>query len=351
MTTRQATAKTPTAAARRRSRQARRRRARTPASRRPSPSAPAASSRPATWPPAASAPPAAATFTGDAPRHPEDRRRCQFSVKQVGTDGQMPNPNGPEDVAYYDFSQWDGLGGLPGKGGNVVMAGHVDYINYGPAVFWRLHELEPGDTVEIQLADGTTVTYKIEFNKQIEAAAADWTPIVAGDGGRIDHADHLRRRVRGRPLQQPPDHLGTARVEPLRGSPYVTPGPHESGDSLWAALRERPNIGKHRGEEGACRNPSTRCGATPVPLKRLAARGRAGCRDRAGGGRRHRRGVLGRRRGPEAGRLRATQAPADGHEGAGDGHPGPGTDADARDRPRRPMVASDAGDDVRVRWR
>lgn len=101
-----------------------------------------------------------------------------FSVKQVGTDGQMPNPNGPEDVAWYDFSQWPGLGGLPGKGGNVVLAGHVDYINYGPAVFWRLHELEPGDTIEIRLGDGTTATYKIEFNKTIEAAAADWTPIV-----------------------------------------------------------------------------------------------------------------------------------------------------------------------------
>lgn len=103
---------------------------------------------------------------------------AEFSVKQVGTDGQMPNPNGPEDVAYYDFSQWPGLGGLPGKGGNVVLAGHVDYINYGPAVFWRLHELEAGDTIEIRQADGTTATYKVEFNKQIDASAADWTPIV-----------------------------------------------------------------------------------------------------------------------------------------------------------------------------
>jgi LPXTG-site transpeptidase (sortase) family protein len=103
---------------------------------------------------------------------------ADFSVKEVGTDGQMPNPNGPTDVAYYDFSQWPGLGGVPGKGGNIVMAGHVDYIRYGPAVFWRLHELEVGDTIEIQMADGTTATYKVEFNKQLDASAADWTPIV-----------------------------------------------------------------------------------------------------------------------------------------------------------------------------
>jgi LPXTG-site transpeptidase (sortase) family protein len=101
-----------------------------------------------------------------------------FTVRQVDTGGQMPNPAGPEDVAYYDFSQWPGLGGVPGKGGNVVIAGHVDYIRYGPAVFWRLHELEPGDTIDIEMTDGTKATYKVEFNKQIEASAADWTPIV-----------------------------------------------------------------------------------------------------------------------------------------------------------------------------
>jgi LPXTG-site transpeptidase (sortase) family protein len=94
----------------------------------------------------------------------------------------MPNPTGPEDVAYYDFSQWPGLGGVPGAGGNVVLAGHVDYINYGPAVFWRLHEMKVGDTVEIRMADGTVATYAIEFNKMIEVGDADWTAIVAATG-------------------------------------------------------------------------------------------------------------------------------------------------------------------------
>lgn len=117
-------------------------------------------------------------FTGSRLVIPRIDVSAPFSYKVVGTDGQMPNPNGPEDVAYYDFSQWPGLGGLPAKGGNVVIAGHVDYINYGPAVFWRLHELEPGDTVDIQMADGSTVTYKIEFNKQVEVGDADWTGIV-----------------------------------------------------------------------------------------------------------------------------------------------------------------------------
>ncbi len=111
---------------------------------------------------------------------PKINVNASFSVKSVGGDGQMPNPNGPEDVVYYDFSQWDGLGGLPGKGGNTVIAGHVDYINYGPAVFWNLHQLEAGDMVSVQLDDGTSVNYKIEFNKQIDVgdSTLDWSKIV-----------------------------------------------------------------------------------------------------------------------------------------------------------------------------
>jgi LPXTG-site transpeptidase (sortase) family protein len=105
---------------------------------------------------------------------------AEFTVKAVGTDGQMPNPNGPEDVAWYDFSQWPGLGGLPDKGGNIVMAGHVDYINYGPAVFWRLDELKPGDQVQIHLADGTVATYEVEFNKVVDpSSATDWSGLVS----------------------------------------------------------------------------------------------------------------------------------------------------------------------------
>jgi LPXTG-site transpeptidase (sortase) family protein len=105
-----------------------------------------------------------------------------FTVRTVGDDGRMPNPQGPEDVAWYDFSRWDGLGGLPGKGGNVIVAGHVDYINVGPAVFWDVRTLQPGDRVQIRLTDGNVVEYAIEFNKRVDADNADWTAIVAATG-------------------------------------------------------------------------------------------------------------------------------------------------------------------------
>lgn len=124
--------------------------------------------------------PARGEFTGQRFLIPKLGVDAPFTVRVVGGDGQMPNPQGPEDVAWYDFSQWDGLGGLPGKGGNVVVAGHVDYINYGPAVFWDVRTLQPGDRVQIRLADGTVVEYAIEFNKRITAIGTDWEAIVAG---------------------------------------------------------------------------------------------------------------------------------------------------------------------------
>ena len=72
--------------------------------------------------------------------------------RTIGGDGQMGNPSGPTDVVWYDFAAdgWTGLGGAPGQpGGNVVLAGHVDYIHYGAAVFWSTSRNElwvKGDT-------------------------------------------------------------------------------------------------------------------------------------------------------------------------------------------------------------
>ncbi len=124
--------------------------------------------------------PARGDFTGDRIIIPKAGVDAPFSYKVVPTGGKMPNPNSWDDVAYYDFVNWPGMGGLPGKGGNVVVAGHVDYINHGPAVFWDIDKLEVGDRVQIRLTDGTLIEYAIEFNKYIDATDADWEAIVAG---------------------------------------------------------------------------------------------------------------------------------------------------------------------------
>lgn len=124
--------------------------------------------------------PARGAFTGDRLIIPKIGVDAPFTYRVVGPDGQMPNPVGPSDVAYYDFSQWPGLGGLPNAGGNVVMAGHVDYINVGPAVFWDLDTLAQGDIIQVRMQDGSLVEYAVEFNKWVNPGDSDWSSIVAG---------------------------------------------------------------------------------------------------------------------------------------------------------------------------
>lgn len=102
--------------------------------------------------------------------------------RTVGEDGQMGNPAGPWDVIWYDFSSWGGdLGGAPGEGGsNVVLAGHVDYIRVGPAVFWSVKDLVPGDQVTLNTPSGP-VTYAIQWS-QWTGPYDDFTSYVAKQG-------------------------------------------------------------------------------------------------------------------------------------------------------------------------
>jgi sortase (surface protein transpeptidase) len=63
----------------------------------------------------------------------------------------------PEDFAA---AGWFTGGAVPGAIGPAVIAGHVD-SHEGPAVFFRLSELEPGDEVLVDRADGTTVAFTV----------------------------------------------------------------------------------------------------------------------------------------------------------------------------------------------
>ena len=105
----------------------------------------------------------------------------------------MPNPTGPDDVVWYDFSGWEGLGGAPGAGGNAVFSGHVDYylgISWAPddavyrgrGVFFGLDALSPGDIVEVETG-GVVRRYAVVWRRQVpaEGAGAEWSAILRGD--------------------------------------------------------------------------------------------------------------------------------------------------------------------------
>ena len=79
------------------------------------------------------------------------------AVEPVGLtpDGAMGVPAGAYTVGWYHF------GSPPGAVGNAVINGHVDLASVGPAVFWRLRELRPGDTVVVVTEDGEERRFRV----------------------------------------------------------------------------------------------------------------------------------------------------------------------------------------------
>jgi hypothetical protein len=75
----------------------------------------------------------------------------------VNPDGTIAVPSlntQPGLAAWYKYSV------TPGQIGASVIEGHVDTY-HGPAVFFRLGALRPGDRIDITLADGITAVFRV----------------------------------------------------------------------------------------------------------------------------------------------------------------------------------------------
>jgi sortase (surface protein transpeptidase) len=99
--------------------------------------------------------------------------------------------------AEFDRAGWFTGGAAPGDVGPAVLAGHVDSAN-GPAVFWRLRDLAPGDDVLVDRGDGTTVAFTVtavaRYPKDEFPTAAVYGPTPRAElrlitcGGTFDRA-------------------------------------------------------------------------------------------------------------------------------------------------------------------
>jgi sortase A len=67
---------------------------------------------------------------------------ARFEYVGVTPEGNMDAPRGWNNVAWYQ------PGAVPGSRGSAVIAGHYD-APHGPAIFYRLNRLEPGDRITI----------------------------------------------------------------------------------------------------------------------------------------------------------------------------------------------------------
>ncbi|MGY1739926.1 MULTISPECIES: class F sortase [unclassified Blastococcus] len=77
-------------------------------------------------------------------------------LERLGLDG----AGALQTPADHGRAGWFTGGPAPGDVGPAVLAGHVD-STAGPAVFWRLRELAPGDEVLVDRADGTTARFTV----------------------------------------------------------------------------------------------------------------------------------------------------------------------------------------------
>jgi len=106
------------------------------------------------------------------------------------------NPDGTVQVPGKDQAPgWFRLGPTPGQLGSAVILGHVDDYK-GPAAFYKLRTLRPGDAVDVGLADGrvahfavrTVASYlKTQFpSRQVYASHGYAALQLVTCGGRFD---------------------------------------------------------------------------------------------------------------------------------------------------------------------
>jgi len=64
-----------------------------------------------------------------------------------------------DEAAWYKYSV------TPGQAGTAVIEGHVDSYQ-GPAVFYRLGALRPGNDIDVTLADGIKAVFRVTGVRQ-----------------------------------------------------------------------------------------------------------------------------------------------------------------------------------------
>jgi sortase A len=119
-----------------------------------------------------------------APAHQAGFRPVQLVIQRIGVRAAveskgvdrhhvMETPDHPSDVAWYRFTA------EPGAAGNAVFAGHRDYGSAGPAVFWRLSDVRPGDVVDVVSARGGRARYRVTRTTSYPVASIPMATILA----------------------------------------------------------------------------------------------------------------------------------------------------------------------------
>ena len=90
-------------------------------------------------------------------------------IPAIGVSAQViplgENPDGTVAVPLLtqpQLTSWFDEGPAPGQRGPAALFGHVNTAYTGPAVFYELGDLRPGETVSVTRADGWTAVFRID---------------------------------------------------------------------------------------------------------------------------------------------------------------------------------------------
>lgn len=98
---------------------------------------------------------------------------------RVRSDGELDVPEEPDSVGWYE------AGASPGQQGASVISAHVDSPT-GPAVFFRLAELQPGDEITVPRADGVDAVFEVYGVEQYSKDDFPTRKVYGSTGGRAE---------------------------------------------------------------------------------------------------------------------------------------------------------------------
>jgi sortase A len=98
-----------------------------------------------------------------------------IEVKGVDTHDQMVAPDRPTDAAWYNFTA------RPGSGSNAVFSRHRDFAKVGPAIFWHLDQLAPGDVIDVVSPQHTQISYRVTRSWSYAVNAIPMAQVLAPD--------------------------------------------------------------------------------------------------------------------------------------------------------------------------
>lgn len=99
---------------------------------------------------------------------------------------EMDAPRGPINDPIWHTAFWYRASGVPGEPGTATFAGHVNDPLGTPEIFARLKDLDPGDLILINSADGSrTIEYRVDLVKTYTIQEVNDPAVLARIYGHI----------------------------------------------------------------------------------------------------------------------------------------------------------------------